>query len=81
MGLGLIGSLIVGGLAGWIASTYMKADTGLLLNIVLGIVGAAVLNTVLQWIGIYPAAAWLPQLIVGAIGASLLIWIVRKMRS
>ncbi|MFO7758018.1 MAG: GlsB/YeaQ/YmgE family stress response membrane protein [Roseovarius sp.] len=80
MGLGLIGSLIVGGLAGWIASSVMKAETGLLVNIILGIVGAILLNTVLQWIGIYAARAWLPQLLVGAVGASLLIGIARILR-
>ncbi|MGM0661246.1 MAG: GlsB/YeaQ/YmgE family stress response membrane protein [Pseudomonadota bacterium] len=80
MGLGLIGSLIVGGLAGWIASSVMKAETGLLVNIILGIVGAILLNTVLQWIGIYAARAWLPQLLVGAVGASLLIGIARMLR-
>jgi len=80
MGLGLIGSLIVGGLAGWIASSMMKAETGILVNILLGIVGAILLNTLLQWIGIYAARAWLPQLIVGAVGASLLIGIARMLR-
>ena len=80
MGLGLIGSLIVGGLAGWIASSVMKAETGILVNILLGIVGAILLNTLLQWIGIYAARAWLPQLIVGAVGASLLIGIARMLR-
>ena len=32
MGLGFIGSIIVGGLAGWFASMIMKADTGLFAN-------------------------------------------------
>ena len=78
MGLGLFGSLIVGGLAGWFASMFMKADTGILLNIVLGIVGAALLNFLLWIIGIYTADAWLTQLIVGFIGASLLIAASRR---
>jgi uncharacterized membrane protein YeaQ/YmgE (transglycosylase-associated protein family) len=80
MGLGLIGSLIVGGLAGWIASSLMKAETGIVVNILLGIVGAVLLNTVLQWIGIYAARSWLPQLVVGAVGASLLIGLARMLR-
>jgi len=79
MGLGFFGSLIIGGLAGWIASTLMKANTGILLNIILGIIGAAVLNLALGWFGIYAARAWVPQLIVGAAGASLLIWAWRKL--
>jgi len=73
MGLGLIGSIVIGGLAGWIASMIMKADTGLVLNIVLGIVGAVVLNLVLGALGIYAARSWIPQLIVGLIGACALI--------
>jgi uncharacterized membrane protein YeaQ/YmgE (transglycosylase-associated protein family) len=81
MGLGFFGSLIVGGLAGWIASKIMKADTGLFLNIILGIVGAAVLNLLLGWFGIYAERAWLPQLIVGIVGAASLIGIVRAVRS
>lgn len=79
MGLGILASIIVGGLAGWIASMIMKADTGLLLNIVLGIVGAVVLNLILSLVGIYAADAWIPQLIVGIVGASLLIWAYRKL--
>ncbi|MEL7097371.1 MAG: GlsB/YeaQ/YmgE family stress response membrane protein [Pseudomonadota bacterium] len=80
MGLGFFGSLIVGGFAGWIASRMMRADTGLVVNILLGIIGAAVLNLILGYLGIYAERAWLPQLIIGAGGASLLIWIGRKLR-
>ncbi|WP_425101721.1 GlsB/YeaQ/YmgE family stress response membrane protein [Tropicibacter sp. S64] len=80
MGLGFFLSIIIGGLAGWIASKLMKADTGLILNIVLGIIGAAVLNFLLARAGIYAERAVLPQLIVGAAGASLLIWVTRQLR-
>ncbi len=80
MGLGFFGSIIVGGIAGWIASNLMKAETGILLNIILGIVGAAVLNMILQLLGIYAASAIVPQLIVGIAGASGLIWVVRRLR-
>ena len=81
MGLGLIGSIIVGGLAGWIASNLMKANTGILMNIVLGIVGAVVLNLILQMLGIYASSSVVPQLIVGIAGACGLIWVVRRIRS
>ena len=79
MGLGLILSIIIGGLAGWIASNLMKADTGLVMNIILGIVGATVLNFILGALGIYANTAILPQLIVGTGGAALLIWLYRQM--
>lgn len=79
MGLGFILSIIVGGLAGWIASNLMKANTGVLVNIILGIVGATVLNFILGALGIYASTAIVPQLIVGIGGAALLIWVYRKM--
>ena len=78
MGIGFFGSLIIGGLAGWIASMITKADTGIMLNIILGIVGALVLNAILGLFGIYAARSWLPQLIVGAAGAVALITAYRK---
>jgi len=78
MGIGFFGSLIIGGLAGWIGSIYMKAKTGIFMNVILGIVGAGLLNMILGWIGIYAERAWLPQLIVGAVGAAGLIAGYRK---
>ena len=47
VGMGWIMSIIIGGLAGWIAEKIMKFDTGLVMNIVLGIVGAVVGNFLL----------------------------------
>ena len=79
-GLGWIAAIIVGGLAGWIASMIMKSDTGILINIILGIVGAIVANFLLGIVGIDAAEGWIPQMIVGIIGACLLIGIVRAVR-
>lgn len=79
MGLGIIASIIVGGFAGWIGSRFMNAETGVFANILLGIVGAVVLNTILSLVGIYAANSWLPQLIVGAAGAAGLIAAYRRL--
>jgi len=40
--VGWIAAIIIGGVAGWLAEQFMKSDMGLVMNIVLGIVGAAV---------------------------------------
>ena len=80
MGIGFFGSLIVGGLAGWIASGIMKADTGLFLNIILGILGAILASWLGRAFGIYAASAWVPQLIAGIAGACLLIAGARALR-
>ena len=36
--------VVLGGIAGWIAEKIMKSDHGLLMNIILGIIGALVGN-------------------------------------
>jgi uncharacterized membrane protein YeaQ/YmgE (transglycosylase-associated protein family) len=40
--IGWIAAIIVGGIAGWLAEQFMKSEMGLVMNIVLGIIGAAV---------------------------------------
>ena len=51
-GFGWIMTIIIGALAGWIAEKVMKFDTGLLMNIVLGIAGAIVGNFLLGLLGL-----------------------------
>ena len=80
-GIGWIGSLIIGALAGWIAEKIMKSDQGLLMNIVLGILGALVLNWILILVLGTTLGGWIGQLIVAAAGACLLIFVVRMIRS
>jgi len=77
--IGWIAAIIIGGIAGWLAEQFMKSDMGMLMNIVLGIVGAAVASAILSFLGI-ALGGWIGYLIVGFIGACLLIWIVRMMR-
>lgn len=81
MGLGFLGSIFVGGLAGWIASMIMKADTGILANIILGIVGAIVANFLLGVVGISASGWWVSQLVVGLLGACILIGVGRAVRN
>ena len=79
-GVGLLGAIIIGGLAGWLAEKFMKSDMGIFMNIILGIIGAAALNFVLSLLGIYTGTGLLVYLIVGFIGACLLIAIARAVR-
>jgi uncharacterized membrane protein YeaQ/YmgE (transglycosylase-associated protein family) len=77
--IGWIAAIIIGGLAGWLAEQFMKSDMGLLMNIVLGIVGAAIASAIFRLFGI-ALGGWIGYLIVGFIGACLLIWIARALR-
>ncbi|MCA0921839.1 GlsB/YeaQ/YmgE family stress response membrane protein [Pseudooceanicola nanhaiensis] len=79
-GLGWLAAIIVGALAGWIAEKLMRADHGLLTNIVLGIIGAVVLNFLLLAIVGSTLGGVVGQLIIGIIGACLLIAGYRMLR-
>ena len=77
--VGWIAAIIIGGIAGWLAEQFMKSDMGMLMNIVLGIVGAAIASAILSFVGIN-LGGWIGYLIAGFIGACLLIWIVRAIQ-
>ena len=78
-GVGWIAAIIIGGIAGWLAEQFMKSNMGMLMNIVLGIVGAAIASALLGALGIH-FGGWVGYLIAGFIGACLLIFIVRAIR-
>lgn len=80
-GVGWIMTIILGGLAGWVAEKIMKADMGLLANIICGVLGAVLLNLLLGLLGIIPPGGWLWQSIIAIIGACILILIYRAVRS
>jgi uncharacterized membrane protein YeaQ/YmgE (transglycosylase-associated protein family) len=78
-GVGWIAAIIIGGIAGWLAERFMKSNMGMIMNIVLGIVGAAIASAIFGYFGI-AMGGWIGYLISGFIGAVLLIWIVRVVR-
>ena len=78
-GVGWIAAIIIGGIAGWLAERFMKSNMGMIMNIVLGIVGAAIASAIFGYFGI-ALGGWIGYLISGFIGAVLLIWIVRVVR-
>jgi uncharacterized membrane protein YeaQ/YmgE (transglycosylase-associated protein family) len=79
-GLGWIMSIVIGALAGWIAEKLTKSQHGLLLNIVLGIVGAIIGNFLLMMVFGATMGGIFGQLVVAVIGAVLLISLVRLIR-
>jgi uncharacterized membrane protein YeaQ/YmgE (transglycosylase-associated protein family) len=75
--MGLIVSLIVGGIVGWLASIIMKtnAQMGLIANIIVGIVGSALGWWIAGLLGIV-AGGWIVNLLISIAGAVLLIFIL-----
>ena len=78
--IGWIGSIIIGGLAGWVAERVMKGNHNILTNIILGILGAVVLNWILLTLTGSTLGGWLGQFVVAAVGACLLIFAYRAIR-
>jgi uncharacterized membrane protein YeaQ/YmgE (transglycosylase-associated protein family) len=81
--MGLLGWLIIGALAGWIASKITGNDKqmGAGLNIVVGIVGGVVGGIVMGLLGGSGVTGFNPwSLFVSVLGAVILLWIVNAVR-
>ncbi|HUG63142.1 MAG TPA: GlsB/YeaQ/YmgE family stress response membrane protein [Methylomirabilota bacterium] len=78
-GVGFLGTIIIGLLAGWLASRFTKSDTGLIGNLVLGVIGAVVFGWLAGTFQIV-VVGWLANFIGGTIGAVLLITLYRAVR-
>ncbi len=76
--VGWVAAIIIGGIAGWLAEYFMKSPMGLLMNIVLGIVGAAVASFLFSFLDI-TLSGWLGYLVAGFIGACILISLARAL--
>jgi uncharacterized membrane protein YeaQ/YmgE (transglycosylase-associated protein family) len=78
---GLIWWIVVGLIAGFLAGKVMKGGGfGVLMDIVVGIAGAIVGGFVLGLLQIH-AGGLIGSIVVAFVGAVILIWIVRKLKS
>lgn len=68
-------AIIVGGIAGWLASMVMNRDAsmGIIWNVVVGVVGAIVGKFVLGLLNISGDANWLLWFIAALVGAIVLL--------
>ncbi|NKN37753.1 GlsB/YeaQ/YmgE family stress response membrane protein [Agrobacterium sp. a22-2] len=73
-------TIIVGGLAGWLAGKFMNVRFGILMNILIGIVGAVVASAIFRRLGIGVEGDWLGYLITSFVGASILLFVVKLVR-
>lgn len=75
----IIGAIVIGILAGWIAEQIMGRKHGLLTNLVVGVVGAFLGAFVASLLGVGFAGFW-GSLVVSTIGAIALLAIVSMFR-
>ena len=80
--MGFILWIVIGGIIGWLASLVMRTDgqQGLLLNIVVGIVGAFLSGILFGGGGMNNNNFSLPSLLYAFIGAVILLAIVNLVR-
>ena len=82
--MGLIILLIVGGIVGWLAGMIMRDNNGIILNVVVGIVGAILAGFVVTpLIGGAPITSGvisIQSIIVSLLGAIILLAIVNLVR-
>lgn len=79
--MGILMWILFGALVGWIASMVMGTSEGLVLDIVLGIVGAVLGGWLMSFFGYGGVTGFNPySFLVAVLGAIVLIAIVRAIR-
>ena len=81
--MGIIGWIVLGGLAGWVASMIMgnNAQQGLVGNIVVGIIGALIGGFIVEMFGgagITGFNFW--SFAVALLGAVIALWVMKMVR-
>lgn len=74
--MGWIATIILGGIAGWLASMVMNRDAsmGIFWNIVVGVIGGLIGSAIGNYTGFLSTdAGWLMYLVTAVVGAVILL--------
>ncbi|HVK41628.1 MAG TPA: GlsB/YeaQ/YmgE family stress response membrane protein [Phenylobacterium sp.] len=74
-GVGIIGWIVIGIAAGFVAEKLMKRDHGLLTNLIVGVVGALLGGFVAGLLGIN-FGGWIGSFIIATLGAVILLFLL-----
>jgi len=78
---GIFTSLIVGGVAGWLAGLIMRGSgQGILMNIVVGIIGGVLGSWLFGLMGLSIASGMTGAIITATVGAVILLFLVSKLK-
>ena len=78
-GVGLIGAIVIGILAGWIAEKVMNRRHGLITNLVVGLVGALIGGFLANALG-FVWGGFVGSLLVSTAGAVVLLFLLGLVR-
>ena len=74
--------IVVGLIAGWLAGLVMKGGGyGVIVDILLGILGGFLGGWIFERLGIWPAGGMIGSIVVAFVGAVILVWITRLLKS
>lgn len=82
--MGIIAFLVLGGIAGWIASLIMGTDEsqGVFANVAVGVIGALIGGLVFNAFGSTGVTGFnLYSLLVATLGAVFALWLLRVLRA
>ena len=80
--VGWIGYIIIGAIAGFIAGKIVKGSgSGILMNIVIGVVGALIGGFLLSFFVDTASGGWWFTLFTAVLGSVILLWIVGKFQA
>mgnify|MGYP001792948585 CR=1 FL=1 len=79
MDVGLIGFLVIGLLAGFIAEKVMNSNHGLLTNLIVGVIGAYLGPFLAGLLGI-SFAGFLGSLVIATVGAIVFLFLLRLIK-
>lgn len=74
-GVGIIGSIIIGIVAGWLAEKIMNRNHGLLTNLIVGLVGGLLGGFLASMLNI-GYSGWIASLVFATIGAVVLLFLL-----
>ncbi|MGE2835947.1 GlsB/YeaQ/YmgE family stress response membrane protein [Mycobacterium sp. SMC-4] len=79
--VGWIGYIVIGAIAGWIAGKIVKGSgSGILMNIVIGVVGALLGGFLLSFFVDTAGGGWWFTLFTAILGSVLLLWLLGKVQ-
>jgi uncharacterized membrane protein YeaQ/YmgE (transglycosylase-associated protein family) len=80
--IGIIVWLVIGGIVGWLASLVMRTDAqqGILMNVVIGIVGAFIAGLIFNGGSINQDPTDITNILVSLVGAIILLGVVNLVR-
>ena len=84
MGMSLLATIVLGGVAGWLGSKLMDTDgsQGIILNIIVGIIGAYIGGYLFGLMGMAGTSGLnLYSLAVSVVGSVVFIWILKLVRN